>query len=159
MEWSINYKNGFTLIESLISIAILLILVVGGLSASTLATASVILNQNRSQANFLAQEGMEAVQSVRAGNFLSLKTGEFHPVMGPSVWSLVSGPEVVGKFTRSIIISPIERAISCFTAVCDIVSGGGVTDTGSFKVNVKIAWPEVNGPKEVNLVTLVTYWR
>lgn len=152
-------ETGFTLIEALISISILLVLAVGSFSANSITTSSISLSQNRSQANLLAQETIDAVQSIRAGNFLSLTNGTFHPVMGPSAWSLSPGSETIGKFTRSIIISPVFRAISCFAAICDIVSAGGIIDNGSFKVKVIVSWNETSIAKEIVLATLVSYWR
>lgn len=155
----LSIEKGFTLIEALISISILLLLAVGGISANRLATAAITLNRDRSQANSLADEGMEAVESVRAANFLSLSTGDFHPVNGPVGWSLMPGVETIGKFTRVINISQVLRDLSCSTTVCDIVSAGGIVDTGSLMANVTVSWPESDGTKNINLSALITYFR
>lgn len=159
MAWFTDKKKGFTLVESLLAISILLVLVVGGLSANTMATTAVSMNRSRSRANLLAVEAMEAVESVRAGNFLSLSVGNFHPVSGPTGWNLSPGPENIGTFTRMVTVSPVMRGLSCSTPVCDIVAAGGVTDESTLAVNVKVSWVEAGSSKEINLSTLATYWR
>ena len=72
-------KNGFTLIEAMISVAVLLVLAVGAVAANRLTTSSVTINQLRTQGNTLAVETMEVVGSLRADNFLNLTSGTFHP--------------------------------------------------------------------------------
>lgn len=152
-------KNGFTLIEAMISVAVLLVLAVGAVAANRLTTSSVTINQLRSQANTLAVEAMEVVLSLRADNFLNLTTGTFHPVFDGTRWSLIAGPETIGSFTRSVTISPVQRNLVCFTAVCDITSQGGISDIGTMNVEVKVVWLQTTEPKEIKLNSLITYWR
>lgn len=152
-------QQGFTLVETIISIALLLVFSISATSLSSLATKSVTLSQQRDAANRLAREGMEAVYAVRASDFTSVTQGTFHPVFGPSGWTLVSGSETTGSFTRSITISSIMRDIGCTTSVCDIVSAGGSTDEGSYKVVVLITWTEDGQSKQISQESLITYWR
>ena len=68
--------SGFTLIEALVAISILLVGIISAFSLVTksLVTAPVI--QDRLVASFLAQEGIENVRHTRDSNFLKiLKTG------------------------------------------------------------------------------------
>lgn len=161
MAWSTDKSRhgGFSLIEVMVAISVLLVITIGSLAANNLTTTTVGINKRRSQANRLAQEGMEALLSARAANFLSLTAGDFHPVLDVNGWNLIAGSEQLGLFARTITLSPVMRDIGCNAPICDIVSGGGRSDGGSFLATVKITWKEVDQDKEYVLNSLVTYWR
>lgn len=145
--------------EALFAIAMLLLLGVGSVAANKVATSGVKINQYRSEANRLATEGMEAMMSVRVQNFSGLSVGVFHPVLDGSGWSLVAGAETVGNFTRTITLSSVMRNLTCFSAICDIVSAGGIVDVNTFKVEVKISWTESGKANNLVLDSLITNWR
>jgi Tfp pilus assembly protein PilV len=159
MAWSINTSKGFSLVEALLSVALLLLFSVGGIAANKLATTSVVINQARSRANILASEGMEALMSVRADNFAGLTTGDFHPLFTEGHWTLVSGSETLGGFTRTISLSPVLREVICVNLICDIVAEGGVSDEGSFMATVKVSWLQAGEARDTSLSSLITYWR
>lgn len=152
-------QTGFTLVEAMVSVAVLLVMTVGAVSANRLTTSSVTINQLRTQANTLAVEAMEIVLSLRADNFLGLSYGTYHPVFDGTKWTLASGPQTIGKFTRSVEFSPVQRSLVCFTAVCDIVSQGGIVDGGSMMTEVKVAWLQSGETRETKLDSLISYWR
>lgn len=151
--------QGFTLVEATVSMAILLMLSIGAVAANKLATTSVTINQLRSKGNILAEEGMEALMSVRAGDFLSISPGTFHPVFDGVKWTLVTGPETIGTFTRSIEIAQAMRELICFAAVCEIVEQGGINDEGTFTASVRVSWVQQGETKEIVLSSIITYWR
>ncbi len=151
--------HGFTLVEATLSMALLLLLGIGAVAANRLATTSVTINQLRSKGNILAEEGMEALMSVRAGDFLSMSPGTFHPVFDGAKWTLVSGAETLGVFTRSIVISQAMRELICFAAVCDIVDEGGINDEGTLKASINVSWPQQGETKQIILSSIITYWR
>lgn len=160
MALSTESQKGFTLVETIVAISVLLVVVVGGLSANNITTTTVGLNKQRSRANFLAREGIEALQSVRAANFTSLSPGEFYPVFDQNGWRLAPGSEQIsGGFTRSIILTTVQRGVACSNPICDLTSGGGITDPNTFKAKVRVMWKESGGDKEYTLDTLITYWR
>ena len=156
----IRNQAGFSLLEVLITIALLMILTVGGLSASSLTATTIKINQSISNANILAQEAMEAMESVRATNFSALSEGVFHPFFDSNYgWSLILGSESIDGFTRKVTITPVMRTITCTTPICDIVAAGGVSNNDSYYVNVSVGWTETGADKEVALNTLVTRWK
>ncbi|OWK26696.1 MAG: hypothetical protein US76_02650 [Parcubacteria group bacterium GW2011_GWA2_38_13b] len=61
--------KGFTLLETIISVAILAAMVVGSLTLISKSMQSVSMSQNRLVASYLAQEGMEIVRNVRDNNW------------------------------------------------------------------------------------------
>ncbi|HCQ31189.1 TPA: hypothetical protein DIU27_02265 [Candidatus Collierbacteria bacterium] len=152
-------QSGFTLVEAMVSVAVLLVMAVGSVAANRLTTSSVTINQLRTQGNTLAVEAMEVLMSLRAENFLDLTVGTFHPVFDGSKWSLVEGQETIDDFTRSIILTPVQRSLVCFAAVCDITAVGGITDVGSMNAEVKVGWKQGGTDKEILLSSLITYWR
>lgn len=152
-------RAGFTLIEVLVAVSLLTIVMVGGFSANSLAANSAGINKLRSQANLLAREGMEALASVRAADFTSLSPGTFHPVNNSGLWVLSPGEEILTKYTRKIVLTPVMRDMVCSTPVCDIVSAGGKTDPYTYKATVTVGWKENDEDKSFALNSLITYWR
>jgi prepilin-type N-terminal cleavage/methylation domain-containing protein len=69
-------KNGFTIIELIISIFILSVAVVGIFSAFTSVTILTSDASNRLTATYLAQEGMEIARNVRDTNWKRIQSGE-----------------------------------------------------------------------------------
>ena len=63
-------KNGFTLVETLVAIAILLLAVAAPLSLATKSLNSSALSKQQIIASFLAQEAMEYIRNVRDENVL-----------------------------------------------------------------------------------------
>ena len=61
----ISIKKGFTIIETLIAITILMIAIVGPLTASNRAYTASLDARNESIASFLAQEELEMVSNVK----------------------------------------------------------------------------------------------
>lgn len=156
---ALSTKNAFTLIEAMLAIAILMIMGVGSIAANRLAAASVKINQLRSQANNLSVEAMEALESVRADSYLSLSPGTFHPYYDGTKWSLTAGQETINGFTRKITLTSVQRALVCFTAVCDITTQGGITDSGTLNAEVSVSWDQSGQTKEIKINSLITYWR
>jgi prepilin-type N-terminal cleavage/methylation domain-containing protein len=65
-------KNGFTLIEIIISILLLSVGVVGVFSAFSVVTILTSDSADRLTAAYLAQEGMEIVRNIRDNNWLNM---------------------------------------------------------------------------------------
>ena len=61
--------TGFTLLETIISVAILAAMVVGSLTLISKSMQSAFISQNRLIASYLAQEGIELVRNVRDSNW------------------------------------------------------------------------------------------
>lgn len=69
---SLKYKNekGFTLIEALVSVALILIAVVGPLSLTINSISNITQNKNRMTASYLAEEPVESLKAKRDGFIL-----------------------------------------------------------------------------------------
>jgi len=75
----IKTKNGFTLIETLSAIFIILIGLVSGLSLITQTISFMSLASSKLVASYLTQEGIEIVRNIRDNNWLIGLTG-------PGIW-------------------------------------------------------------------------
>ncbi len=64
-------KKGFTIIESLVAIAILVAAITGALSAAQSGLSSYIYSKNQVAAFYLAQEAYEQIRNLRDENLLS----------------------------------------------------------------------------------------
>lgn len=156
----IRSQAGFTLVEMVVAIALIVSLSVGMAAVNNLMARSLVSNQNETIAGDLLKEGMEAVQVVRANDFQSLNAGIHHPVYDGSNWSIASGEEVTADgFRRRIILSPVQRTFGCGENVCDIVEEGGVIDEFSLEVLVEVEWDEAGQTRLVDLSGFITYWR
>lgn len=74
-----NKKNGFTIVELIISIFILqsvIVAVFGAFSIVTILTADA---SDRLIGAYLAQEGMEIVRNIRDSNWLKIEDGTLNP--------------------------------------------------------------------------------
>lgn len=127
-------QRGATLVEVLVAIALT------GIMLPTLATALVTSHAGRAtvrqqlKATALAHEAAEAVRVVREQGWENLADGTYHPAISGSTWSLASGSETVGNFTRQIVINPAERD-----------SGGslvqsGTADPAAKRVEITVSW-------------------
>ena len=155
MNFSGNNKKGVSIIEILVVIAIISIALVSllGLAAFSLKTSTSIKETN--QANFLAQEAIEAVRSFRDGTTWdadglgNLTTGiAYHPDKSsdtPPKWQLIQGDETVNGFTRKVNFENVQR-----DGNDNIIDSGGTDDPNTKKVTITISWKD-------KIVELITY--
>ena len=107
--WTISRnRQGFLLVEVLLSSSVFIMLVTAfvgvfyyGFEASTLAG-------NRSQATMLAEEGQEAVRSMKNVNFANVTDGAHGLVYSNNAWSFSGTQDVAGLYTRQVIVSTID---------------------------------------------------
>ncbi len=67
-------KKGFTLLEVMIAILVIMVGTVGVINVLQATTSSVSVSSSRLQAVYLAQEGLEIVRNVRDANWLEART-------------------------------------------------------------------------------------
>lgn len=67
-----NHKKGFTLVEAIVAVAILLVGVTAASTASQTGLFSTSIVRDRVTATFLAQEAIEGVRNIKDSNILSL---------------------------------------------------------------------------------------
>ena len=148
-------QAGFSLIEIIIAIAIFSIIITGGLTGFI-----PILNQNRQsneiiQANRLAEEGLEAVRSIRNRDFSLLSAGNKGIGISSNLWNFNGTSDTTGKFTRQIYITAANR-----DAGGTLVPTGGNTDPDTWLIKSLVTWNySIGETKQFFLETVLTNWR
>jgi prepilin-type N-terminal cleavage/methylation domain-containing protein len=114
----IKSNTGFTLIETLVSLAIFSVSIVALISVTASGVADTNFVKNKLTASYLAQEGVEMVRNIRDSNSLSLLGGNGIP------WA---------PFTASVFSSctppngcKIESSANSLVAtICQVTNGYG----------------------------------
>jgi len=116
-------KKGFTLIETLVAIAILITSVIGPLSIAYQGVSLSLLARDQITASFLAQEGLEFVR-FRIGtnnNLGEAGNGLIDPALGVSSYSLLECSAYGGHYC---IVDPFQTNLGLAIFSCDPYSGG-----------------------------------
>lgn len=111
-------QSGFSLIETLVAITILLLVIVGPLTITTSASRSTSFGSEQVVAYLLAQEGAELVQKVRDDYLLEAFAGSPN-----NAWT---------TFTRTSAGNPAPNLSSCFSTGC----GLSLSDLGELNTPV-----------------------
>ncbi len=147
-------QRGQSLVEMLVVVGIVVLLVTGIVSGTTLSLSSTHTTQQRSTAVKYAQDGIELARSLRDDgwtNFAALGTTESSYCVGsevPPVFSLASGTcgtNIGGTYARTITLHLIPA------------SG---TNVEKMSVTVVVSWGDTSQTNNaVTLVTYLTEWR
>jgi len=147
-------NRAFSLIEIIIAVALFALIAAGGISSFI-----PILGQNRQstetlKANRLAEEGLEAVRSIRNRDFNLISNGTRGVGVSSNLWNFNGSSDITDKYTRQIIISPALRDIGG-----SLVSSGGTVDPDTWLVKSQINWNYGPGDsKQFSLDTVLTNW-
>ena len=144
-----------------IGIVFALLLDVAALSLKT----STFVRQS-SQANFMAKESMETVRSFRDGTTWAsnglgtLNTGAANPYYfilntgtNPATWTLSSGTETVGIFTRNIVFDKVSRDPT--TQHIESIYNASHDDPNTRRATVTVSFLS----KTLTLVSYFTNWK
>ena len=143
-------KKSFGIIEVIVAVGIFLIISVGSIGTIIRTFSSNRLAEEYSQANLLAQEGIEAVRSVKKQSWGNLSPGLHGLNNSLGSWILTdTQPDIIGKFTRSINVSTVSRLNN------NIVETGGTIDPNTYKVDSTVTWNFT--PSRTNTITQSTY--
>lgn len=153
-------SSGFGIIEIVIAAAII------GTAIFSLFNVFVLANRlsgeagDKISANFLAEEGLEAVRYLRddgwTKNIAGLSAGTNYYLSfdkNTSRWSMgtVNPGTIDGTFTRVFTVENVSRDSSD-----NIVSSGGTNDPDTKKINVSITWSERGSTQTLTLSTYLT---
>ncbi|MEI6022237.1 MAG: type II secretion system protein [bacterium] len=139
-------QKGFFLIEAIVASAI-----IGTSLVLMLAVISNVVDIShraleKTQASYLLEEGGEVAKVLRNqawSNISNLTPGTtyyMHWDNTGKTWSYTTTAEKVGVFTRTIVISSVQR-----NANADIVSSGGSVDSGTLQMTISVSWQSANG--------------
>lgn len=153
-------NKGISVIEILVVIFVLAIAFVSILGLLSFSLKIAGLNKEYTQAVNIAQETIEIVRNVRDGadwevdGLGNLSTGaSYYPGKtggSPPEWTLLSGEETIGIFTRKVVFEQVFRDEND-----DIVETGGVLDPDTLKAIATVSWKS----EQVQLITYFTNWQ
>lgn len=137
----LRVRRGQSLIEAIIALAIALIVITGLVVLAVGAVRTATLSKNRSLAVQYAQEGIEALRSIRDRDFSELPAsgGPHRLVWTGSEWTAVAGTETITFFKRS------------FTA--------SEPSSGKLRFDLTVSWVDSGGTHNVDLITYLADWR
>ncbi len=141
---SLRSKRGFTIIETLVAVAILAIAILGAMSAVQSGLSSYVFSKDQTAAFYLAQEGFEAVRNIRDENALNSRNW---------LTGLALNSSDPCHFTQACTVSPVESllAIRCpAPGSCPKLRQNATT--GFFGYDA--AWPETNFRREITLTSI-----
>jgi len=131
--------SGFMTLEIMIALSIISIVILASLNVTE---KSVSLSRQAvygAQASFLLEEGAEAVRILRDNdwaNISSLTLGTtYYPTFSGGTWILSVTPNSFGEFTRSVVVSGVNR-----NDVTNDISLVGSLDEGTKLFTVSVTW-------------------
>lgn len=147
-----NGLSGFGLVEVIVALAIFFVIAITGVSTVVQSFSVNRLGEEETQATVIAQEGIEAVRSIKNRGVDNLILGTHGLENSGGFWQLSGSADTVGKFTREIDIEVARRNIAG-----DIVDSGGSIDCKTWKVTSTVSWDFTSGRNnEVKLTTYLT---
>lgn len=146
---------GFTLVEVLISAAIILTSVVTILGVHSLYMRTAFSNNENIKATYLAEEGLEVVRFWRNVSWDSkIETIPLNTEYGLSEsgtsWA-TSTNQYVGNFQRRISLSSVQRSVTG-----DIVASGGTVDPNTLLVSSQVSWAKGGATTTKAISTYIT---
>jgi len=148
--------NGFTLVETLVAIAVLTIAIVAPMSLTTQSLSSAYYARDQVTAFHLAQEAIEAVRSVRDGNVLSNAFGE--PADLLSGFPSTSGePFIVDTRDNTMTLCPAQTCPPLQTDGNFYGYGGGAAGWADTRFTREVRAQFVSEPDEIR-VSVTVRW-
>lgn len=143
--------RGITAVEMLVGISILAVVFIA-ISFSIMQFINTGRDvADRTQALFLAEEGLEMVRYIRDAQWqhiadLTNGTTYYLEVTGGTI-ATTTVPEVIGIYTRSFMVSPVERDGN------DDIVQSGTPDSTSKYVTATVSWG--NPVQSVSLTSII----
>lgn len=160
-----GYSKGFTLIESLVGVTVLLTAIVGPLTIASRGVSSGTISRDQILAYNLAQEALEAAHNQRDRNALTDPTDPewLRGLVGP-------GSEIICEGENGCLVEDIQRSSIQFEECndeCAVIrqhtsglygygNGSSWTDT-KFRRTMRITTPVGGNPDEAQVVVTVSW--
>ena len=153
MNYLSKKQKGFGLIEILIVGAVISIGFVGLVAFLVSSSGTTFKITRNTEAAALAEEGVEAVRSMRDESWSLVSTaGTYYPEISVDKWTLLtSDPGLVnGLYTRTVTIEDVNRDVN------DDIASSGSPDDNTKRVTVTVTWNENQKTEDVTIETYIT---
>lgn len=147
-------QRGFGFVETVVGVGIAAAVLIGILAAFQAYLRSALYLPERVQANFLAEEGLEALRIIRDGGwapFSALSGTRYLAYDAAGGWTATTTPQYIDGMLRSFVLSNVNRG-----AGDDIVASGGTNDPYTKRADVTVAWVEKGATSTLTLSTYFT---
>lgn len=136
-----KYTKGIGLVEVVVGIGIFVAAVVAIIGGFRFFLSVGFANLDNVKAQFLLEEGFEAVRAMRDTSYDPnitdlIGAGTYYLEFTDSTWATTTTATLIdGRFTRTISLSEVHRDSND-----DIVASGGTVDPNTVEVTVAVAW-------------------
>lgn len=144
------------MLELVVGVSIISITLFGITASVQLAMKAAQQNTKSIKANFLAEEGLEAVKTMRdngwAANIAPLAAGtDYYLLYNGVKWATTTiNIFVDGKFERRLRITSVYRDAN------GNIASSGSADNGTKKITIYVAWPARGGTTTAQMSAYIT---
>lgn len=150
-----KHLRAFSLIEIILSVAMIAVLVAGSYDVLRISLETAELARQNTLAELMAQDLLELTVSKRNENWNSLAAGTYHFIEDPLLGIIfAAGAESVNQYTRSVVLTSVQR-----DGAGNVVSAGGTVDADSFIAEAIVTWQYAGQNREARLTQLLTNWK
>jgi hypothetical protein len=114
---------------------------------------------DRTRANYIAEEGIEAIRNIRNAGYSNLTNGTYGLVQSGGSWTLSGSSDTNGIYTRSVTVAASGTNRKTVTSHVDWngIGGGGQTDVVTELTNWMASLPKVwSNPSRYSTAPLAT---
>jgi Tfp pilus assembly protein PilV len=146
-------NNGQGLIEVIVSLAIIVVAILGALSLATLTIQAGTQSRERVQAALLAQEGIEVAKNYRDTNWLKDIPWNNRLILGISV------PNDPINFSSINLNGNVGGDFSNFNRTTTISTIPSKNSNEEVQINCTVSWTDSSGEHDVTAVDYITNWQ
>lgn len=137
--WSATSRDkGFSVVEVLLAATVFAMLTSAVIGALVYGRSSTAGSGDRTRANMLADEGIEAARNIRDATYSNLADGTYGLVQSGNTWTLSGSSDTSDIFTRSVTIA--------------------TSGTNRKTITSNVSWTGAQGSGQVSVASELTNW-
>jgi len=150
-------QNGFSLVEIILTVALFGLFATALLGLLMNSYGSNFQASERQKATLYAQQGLEAVWSIRRQAWNLLANGDYGLANSGGYWQFFGSSDLLeNKYSRVVTIADVCRDGGGNIVDCP----GGLVDLYTKKATVRVSYPAITGVgNEISLVSYLTNWQ
>lgn len=150
-------STGFGIIEIIVAMGIFIIIAVTAVSTISQGFSTVRLGDNETDATIYAQEGIEAVRSIKNQAWSNLTNGNHGASSGGGFWAFSGTSDTKGSYTRQITVADTYRDTSNNIQLSGCANQ---LDLNTKKVTSAVNWNfTAVRANSVSLESYFSYWK
>ena len=152
-------RLGFSLVEVILAVALFGLFATALIGLLMNSYGSNLQAAEKDKANFYAQQGLEAVWSIRRQAWNFLVNGDHGVNTNAGYWQFIGTSDLLDdRYTRVVNVNNICRNAS--SQIIDCSAPGAIIDLHTKKVSSKVTYSAVTGVNnEIELISYLTTWQ